>query len=998
MERRQKLFYTLLLSSAVFFAWFGLKIDFEEDISKLLPSVEQGGAEELVFSNLKVKDKIFIQFRAMSGVVDPDTLTELCDAFVQVLLEKDTAYHTIQNVLYQIDEDMMANTVSYLYEHVPVFLDSAHFQQIDAILTQDAVETQMDENYTMLRSPAGSTLKDIIVRDPVGLHNILREELTSISNGLGGNYGFYNRYIVTPDTSAALLFLSPNFKSFDSKQNIRLVELIEETIAQFRQQNADVEILYHGMPVRGVYNSKRIKADLWLTISISLVLVCFLLVTCFKNKSTLLFLIAPVIYGVIFSLSVVYFIKGTMSLMSIGIGAIVMGVAFSYCLHIITHRKYVNDPVRLLKDQTVPVILGVLTTIGAFMSLMLTESELLQDFGLFASLGLAGTALFGLLFLPQLFRLQTDKKSETFTLLEKINSFPFERQRWLIALILTTSVVCFFFSGRVRFDSDLRNIGYHEPKVVRSETLLAEKVGDNLATVYFAGTADNLDSALIAAQRMCVKLDTLTESGKIKGYTTAFSYFVPTDEQQRRIDRWNAYWTDAKKADTRRKVTDAAAKYRFSAHAFDPFFNMLDAKYEPVSLYEADIVPKEILDNIIENMDDKYLVFVPVRMREGQMSEIGDYLVRNVPRVVVIDPMFYTGNMVKMIHNDFNVILGVSSLFVLIVLLLSFKSVILAVLAFLPMCLSWYIVLGIMAIFDIEFNLINIIISSFIFGVGVDYSIFIMDGLLATYRRKESLLTYHKTAIFFSAVILIIVVVSLLFAVHPAISSIGTSTLIGMVATILIAYSLQPFFFSLLITDRTAKRKAPIAIAHLFTWGNKTPQRAIRDNYRYKGFNVERRLSAELKKTRRYAALTAAVLTAAGERKSMLEYGCGAGFCSYWASIINGQMNITGFDTDASIVALAANGYLKTDNMRFTTDIAVLNEAYDVAVIRKAVQAGAERTLFANVKTLVLHKDLTNTYQKLLTEYGFSESNSFSTGYAPQEEDELFGRWEKLKR
>jgi putative flippase GtrA len=39
------------------------------------------------------------------------------------------------------------------------------------------------------------------------------------------------------------------------------------------------------------------------------------------------------------------------------------------------------------------------------------------------------------------------------------------------------------------------------------------------------------------------------------------------------------------------------------------------------------------------------------------------------------------------------------------------------------------------------------------------------------------------------------VVTSLLFAVHPAIRSIGLSTLIGMASTIMISYSLQPFVF-----------------------------------------------------------------------------------------------------------------------------------------------------------------------------------------------------------
>jgi predicted exporter len=932
-RRRRKLFYAVLLSTAVFFAWFGLKINFEEDVSKLLPAAEKGGAEQLVFSNLKVKEKIFILFHSRSDAVETEALTETCDAFVEQLLAKDTVHHLINNILHQIDEDLFQDGITFLYEHLPVFLDGSQYGELDSLLEKEQVERQMEENYSMLLSPAGTTFKDMIVQDPVALRKLFISGMGNISNGLGGNYAFFNRHVVTADSSVVVAFLSPNFKSFDSKQNIRLAAMIEEEIDRFERLHPETEILYHGLPVRGVYNSKRIKADLLLTISISLALICMLLIGCFKNKSTLLYLVLPVIYGVLFSMTVIWFVKGSMSLMAVGIGAIVMGVAFSYCLHVITHHKYVHDPEKILIDQTVPVILGALTTIGAFLSLMLTESELLRDFGLFASLGLAGTTAFCLLFLPQLFHLQNSRKSKTaFMLLEKINSFPFERQKWLIAGIIVISAVCYIFSGRVRFDSDLRNIGYHEEKIVRSEELLSLKTSDELSTVYFAGVSDCLDTALIAAERLCRKMDTLAAHGRIKGYSAVFSLFVTQKEQQRRIDRWNDYWTDERKAGIRRKVMDAALRYGFTAHTFDPFFDMLDAEYEPVSLYDAGVIPEEIADNIIEYTDGRYLVFIPVRMDRTRLDETGDCLVKGDPNAVVIDPMYYTGNMVKVIHDDFNIILGISSLFVMIVLLISFKSIVLAVLAFLPMGLSWYIVLGTMAIFGIEFNLINIIVSSFIFGIGVDYSIFIMDGLLAKYRTGEQLLVYHKTAILFSAAILVIVVISLLFAVHPAIASIGMSTLTGMVATILIAYSLQPFLFSLLISGRAEKGKAPVALAFLLRRkGQPAPQQTLKDNYRYKGYAIERRLHAEMKRTGNFSALSEAI----DGQQSMLEYGCGYGFCSCWVALTNKRINVTGFDANPEAIALADHCYLKTDKLRFTSDPSVLEAAYDVVVIRK---------------------------------------------------------------
>jgi predicted RND superfamily exporter protein len=539
--------------------------------------------------------------------------------------------------------------------------------------------------------------------------------------------------------------------------------------------------------------------------------ILILLIGCFKNSSTLFYLLAPIVYGVLFAMSVMYFIKGSMSIMALGIGAIIMGVAFSYCLHIIAHYKYVGNPEKVLEDQTRPVILGVLTTIGAFLSLLLTESELLHDFGLFASLGLTGTTIFALLYMPQFFEAETNRKSEkAFAFLEKINSFPIEKQMWLIVSIVAVSIICFFVSSDVQFDSNLRHIGYNNQQLLRSQNLLASKTAENQSTFYFATVSENLDSALIYSRELCKRLDSLKSNGDIAGYSASSNLFIPTSDQKARIKYWNTYWTEEKKAKVKENIISAGAEYKFSPETFAPFFALLDSEYEQASLYDAEIIPDAIMSNLIELTDNNYLVFTPVRMNKEKLLDVGNKVSAGSRNMAVIDPIYYANNMIKAIHTDFNTTLEVSALFVLLVLLLSLRSVVLAILAFLPMMLSWYIVLGTMAIFGLEFNLINIIISSFIFGIGVDYSIFIMDGLLAKYRNEQqSLLAYHKTAIFFSAIILIIVILSLFFAVHPAIHSIGVATLIGMVSTVLIAYSLQPFLFWLLITRRIEKGKTP---------------------------------------------------------------------------------------------------------------------------------------------------------------------------------------------
>jgi len=278
-------------------------------------------------------------------------------------------------------------------------------------------------------------------------------------------------------------------------------------------------------------------------------------------------------------------------------------------------------------------------------------------------------------------------------------------------------------------------------------------------------------------------------------------------EQERRIAAWQRYWTPEKVAQAMAAVRSAAVKNDLSPDIFVPFQAMVEAEYEPGNLYESGVVPDGLLCNFIEKTDGKYLIFNAPQMTKEKVGEVNDF-VASQPHALVVDPLYYTGSLISLIHKDFSMALLISSIFVFVVLLLSFRNLLISLLAFMPMFLSWYVVQGWMAILGLSFNMINIVISTFIFGIGVDYSIFVMKGLMEKQRQEEScLLEYHKVAIFFSALVLIIVMAGMLFAKHPTIVSIGECALIGMISTILITYTLQPLLFRWLMKIPFMKRR-----------------------------------------------------------------------------------------------------------------------------------------------------------------------------------------------
>ncbi len=790
---RKALMYSLMLISTAVFLFFGLKLHFEEDISKLLP--ESSVESQLAFGSIELKDKIYIQVTSADEPISTDILAQRTEEFVELLFEKESSNHFINNVLYKLEPEVAINALDFVLEHIPSFIDTSAYATFEKMMEPEAVQEQMWVNYNLMMEDETGEVTQAIAYDPLNLRDAV---LGDMLEGAVGSFNLIDGQLFSPDSTVALAFLAPAFRSLDSWASTNFSKMLSKAQKEFEAAHPDVKVHAHGDPIGSVSNAGRIRADLVLTVGISIVLILILIGLCFRSLSFIWEMLLPIIYGAAFSLACIYWIKGGMSLMALGLGAIVLGVAISYCLHVLIHHFFVGDPEKLLQDESTPVFLGCITTVGAFCSLLFTESDLLRDFGMFASFSLLGSTMFALVFLPHFLpKRHVDANDKTFRRLSRLNNLPFDKKPWFLALIVVILVVGIFFSPKVKFDSDLRNLDYNSPAETEAESLFNAKNNDGFFHLYFATVSTDIDEALEADKLLMPKLETLKQQGLVHSYTDMIpKLFVTQADQEQRIAAWNAYWTDERKAEAIRMIDKGAKDFGLDPMMFYEFKDLLDAEYEPASLMESGVIPDNLLGNFIEcNADNQYMIFTDVAMRFDEKDIVTDELVTN-PKTFVLEPFYYCKSMVEVIHDDFNIAVWISSLFVLIILLVSFRNIITALLSFLPMVLSWFMVQGYMALLGLEFNLINIIISTFIFGVGVDYSIFITEGLLSEARTgSRDILTWHKIAIFFSAAILVIVVASLLFAVHPAIRSIGLITLIGMASTIMISYCLQPFAF-----------------------------------------------------------------------------------------------------------------------------------------------------------------------------------------------------------
>ena len=814
-ERHKILFYLSLISCVLLMGFFALQVRFEENITQFFPDTKDSQNTIKVFDNLKIKDKIIIMLSSADTChrVEPDSLIETAGQLQQTLTEK-AGGTLIKGIFAQVDQNLIGGATDFVYEHLPLFLTDMDYQRFDSLLTEKGIQATMQKNYTNLLSPAGIALRSYILRDPLGLGSEALKHLQDFQ--LEANYEIYDEHIFSKDGSTLLMFITPVFSTGSTGKNDELIKILEEELQHVQGESPTIRAEYFGGPSVGVYNARQIKKDTILTSSLALLIIIVFISLVFKRKRSIPLIITPVLFGGLFALFLIFFIKGSISAIAVGAGSAVMGIALSYSIHMLAHQNHVSTVQQLIKEIAYPLTVGSFTTIGAFMGLIFTSSDLLRDFGLFASLALVGTTLFCLIYLPHFLKGQADvKQGRVLRIIEKINAYSYEKNKWLVGGILVITVICLFTSQKVGFNNDMMSLNYEPQHLKQSEEKLMQLFDNDEKTVLFVSVGKDMNQATETYAMTNQKLSALKDQGLIKDYASASQFLISPQEQQLRLKKWKDYWTDEKQQQIREQLETAAAEYRFRPGSFDPFYQWLN---QPFGEYhyatQEDDLSGKLLNEWQTSADSITMLISQIRISEQNKETVYQNFSKDQD-VVIFDRSYFANKWVSAINDDFYLILYISSFLIFFALWFSYGRIELTLMSFLPMLVSWVIILGLMGILGIEFNIINIILSTFIFGIGDDFSIFIMDGLQNKYRTGQKVLNSHKTAIFFSAFTTVVGMGALVFAKHPALQSISLISILGMIAVVLVAYTIQPLIFRFFIAGPASKGLPPYTLIGL---------------------------------------------------------------------------------------------------------------------------------------------------------------------------------------
>ena len=820
-SKNKAIFWSVLLLAFLPILFLTSQLKLDEDITKILPGNKDSKQYNQSLKDSKIMDKLVIRIALKdSATVQPDRLSSYAATFVDELESRKDLQPLIREVRHRLPEDMMLKAYSIFYNNLPFFLEQQDYLKIDSAVTEAGVARNLEKDYHILVSPMSMVIKEQIKKDPLHFTALVLSKLQTLQ--ISNKYKLYDSYIVSNDHKSLLLFISPANPASESVKNGKLIDGID-AIAHKLSLNgySDVDLEYFGAAAMAVVNARQIQKDILITVSIALISICLLLWIYFRKASLPLIILLPIAFGMAFALTIIYLYKQHISAIALGAGGVIIGIAVNYSLHVFTHYKHTRSIAVVIKDLSLPLFIGSTSTIGAFFSLLFVNSEILFDFGLFSGLSLIGTILFTLLFLPQFliyynFKESHDSNTWMSNVIAKADWLARPYYKYMFLLIVAISVLFFFTYRNVQFENDLNALSYMTPQLKKAEQDLNVENNKSKRSIYLLFKGKNLNEAIKYNEEALGTINNLINKHAVYKYSGITSFITSGSATATRKALWDNYWTLEKKTGLKKTIEQLAPQYGFKANAFDGLYALLDKNYTIISSAELATLKEYFLKEYLSNTDGNIIVMASLEIPAEQSTFVYEKL-SSLEGLFVLDKQHLIKKFISIVEADFNQILYTSSLLVFSVLLLFYGRIELALITFIPMLISWLWILGFMSLFDLRFNIVNIIISTFIFGLGDDYSIFMMDGLLMEYKDGTRNLSSYKVAILLSAITTLLGMGVLIFAQHPALRSIAVISVVGILCVLFISYTLIPIIFRALISNRVKKGLGPITLIS-FIW------------------------------------------------------------------------------------------------------------------------------------------------------------------------------------
>ncbi|ADO75747.1 conserved uncharacterized protein [Stigmatella aurantiaca DW4/3-1] len=644
---------------------------------------------------------------------------------------------------------------------------------------------------------------------PVDFSDIEQKYTGGASQRLSGEGDLY---YLDPQERMVVLLLKPKGSSADLNYAKKVVGQVEEFLAHqdLSKYGPGFTTAITGNYKKKIDQQKVITGDLGRASGIALALLVLYLAFHFRSAWSVAFTMAPVVASLSWTYGFVGAVYGQVNLLTGFLGAVLGGLGVEHGIHLLgryaTLRSEGQDSLAAVRESFrhtgFSALIAAVVAALTFLSLSISEFIAFREFGVIAAIGMILSIVSYVLILPAMLGLASRLGWKPGV--HEASAGPLALlARWLpqhyraVAIVVGVGMVALISQAwRVSFNYDSTKLDDVTLPSVRLDRRMDKILGYSQSPVVVLTDTHAMEREVV--RELQARKEKQGKNSTID-FVGSVADLVPQHQQEKQ-SILQAIHQRLERLDPQRLPEDVRPNVERAL------------KMSSAKPFQRDTLPEAVrrqFEGMNGDSGGVVLVYAAVNLADGAgtrrfAKEVRGMQMPDGSRVSATGESLILADILDMVAHDGPEILGAAVLSVLLAMWVTLGRLRTALICMMPTLVSVAGLVGLMALLDLQFNYLNLVVLPVLVGTTVDAGVHLVQRL--SEPDSDFITVYAETGRAITGGLLTSAIgfLALILARHPGLNSIGTLANLGFGVNILIVLVGFPAF--LLLVERWRRK------------------------------------------------------------------------------------------------------------------------------------------------------------------------------------------------
>jgi len=764
--------------------------------------------------------------------------------FIKDLGEAVAKLPGVRRVRYRFLDPENYDQIGILFKHFLLGMNPREREQIEKILTRQGIHDALRRTRNRVFLSENPYVQKRLLEDPLELGQFVSEAVTTRvgSVSLGDIY----LLIASPDSTAYLIQVTPDFPSTDILKGFHLMNLLRESIpkkiAELKgsmpggnEKWDDLSWHLTGKTAFHYESDQIFDRETLVILIFSFSMVSLLLFAVYRSFWSAVILMTPILAGIGPNYGLIYLAYEEVNPVVMGASGVLFGLGVDYGVHLWGGLREEIDrgvsplqAVEAVYEHTgPPVMLGGLTGILAFLCLCLSDQSAMAQFGWVGASGLVLTLCSTLFLFPALVKVASTRRRDYFPRMRvSFKSFSHLYKRRPAVILIVSGLVLFLsllFAARVSYEKDLFKVFLaRDMESMSVSNMISRKFHVNFSQpTLLSFEVDDLQDGLLLQRSLDRILEELMQRDHEIASIESISYLM-APEQVRKANA--AFFQDvvARWPELDRDFSEELAGFDLSASAVESSRRSFDAmgrvfrELAGTGTVEIDALTRLERSWYQTKIKGKNRFLTQIRYSDQvldmeELRKVDRKLVAAVQSLPVKVSISGARQAMEAILSGLVselVRLGLVVLFSVVVFFtILFRHPRSVILSLIPMAGAFCITLGLTGAMGMGLPFSIVGVAPLIFGLGMDNGVHVVMGCSsATGGSVDDAMNRVTRPIIFTSLANVTGFVAMLTSQHYSLEFLGWAMVIGMGSAVALTLTTLPAV--ILLLERRKERRA----------------------------------------------------------------------------------------------------------------------------------------------------------------------------------------------